>query len=40
MRGILEKHMEYFYHFLKFLGVFLVIIALSLFGLQFAAGVV
>ena len=29
-RGI----MEYFFHFLKFLGVFFIIIALSLFGMQ------
>ena len=32
--------MEYFYHFLKFLGVFALIIALSLFGMQFATGVI
>ncbi len=27
--------MEYFYHFLKFLAVFAMIIGLSLFGMQF-----
>jgi hypothetical protein len=32
--------MEYFYHFLKFLGVFTVIIALSLFSMQFMAGTI
>jgi len=29
--------MEYFYHFLKFLGIFALIIAASLFGLQAAS---
>lgn len=32
--------MEYFYHFLKFLGVFTIIIALSLFSMQFIGGAV
>lgn len=32
--------MEYFYHFLKFLAAFSLIIALSLFGMQFVAAVV
>lgn len=30
--------MEYFYHFLKFMGAFSLIIALSLFGMQLVAG--
>lgn len=30
--------MEYFYHFLKFLAVFVCIIALSLFSMQFVTG--
>ncbi len=32
--------MEYFYHFLKFLGVFALIVALALFGMQAVAGTI
>jgi hypothetical protein len=32
--------MEYLYHFLKFMGVFTLIIALSLFTMQLVAGTI
>ena len=34
-----EKRMEYLFHFLKVLAAFALIIALSLFGMQFVAAV-
>jgi len=32
--------MDYFYHFLAFLGVFALIVAFSLFGMELAPGIV